>query len=108
MTELKGNKPAFAYAKKYLIRELKHPEAEKILDSCLCMSDKSNAPLRVAEGYFHDFPNPESFPYAVCKQLWLIGSGKFYSQPDMGSIGRTKTRFIAQFEQIRGLAQREI
>ena len=36
-------------------------------------------------------------PYDVDKVFWLIGSGKFYNHPLVGSIGRKKAKFIAQF-----------
>ncbi len=42
MTELNNDKAAFAFAKKFLIRELKHQDAEKILESYLSMPDRSN------------------------------------------------------------------
>lgn len=45
--------------------------------------------------------------YAVDKLFWLIGSGKFNSHPDVGNIGRKKTKFITEFKEIRGLAQQE-
>jgi hypothetical protein len=36
-------------------------------------------------------------PYDVDKVFWLIGSGKFHNHPHIGSIGRKKTQFIAEF-----------
>ena len=42
-------------------------------------------------------------PYAVDKLFWLIGSGKFYSHPEVGNIGRKKTKFIAEFNEVRHL-----
>lgn len=39
----------------------------------------------------------EVSPYDVDKVFWLIGSGKFYNHSHIGSIGRKKTQFIAEF-----------
>lgn len=38
----------------------------------------------------------EVTPYNVDKVFWLIGSGKFYNHPHIGSIGRKKAQFIAE------------
>jgi hypothetical protein len=35
--------------------------------------------------------------YNVDKVFWLIGSGKFYKHPEIGTIGRKKAQFIAEF-----------
>ena len=42
--------------------------------------------------------------YAVDKLFWLIGSGKFYNHPALKSIGRKKAKFIAEYNDSRGLA----
>ena len=40
-------KAILAFAKNFLIRELKHQDAEKIIDSYLAMPDKTNAPVSI-------------------------------------------------------------
>ncbi len=45
-------------------------------------------------------------PYDVDKVFWLIGSGKFYNHPQIGSIGRKKAKFIAEFNAMDNPAQR--
>lgn len=44
--------------------------------------------------------------YDVDKVFWLIGSGKFYNHPHIGSIGRKKTQFIAEFNAMHNPAVR--
>ena len=34
-------------------------------------------------------------PYAADKLFWLIGSGKFYDNPEIGNIGRHREEFVA-------------
>ena len=43
--------------------------------------------------------------YAVDKLFWLIGSGRFYSHPELKGFGRKKAKFIAKFNGTHLLAQ---
>lgn len=51
MTELNNDKVLFAFATKFLIRELKCPDAGKIIESYLSMPDKSRTPVSIRRIY---------------------------------------------------------
>lgn len=46
--------------------------------------------------------------YSVDKVFWLIGSGKFYKHPNIGSIGRKKSQFIEEFNNANPVIHRAL